>query len=135
MPEGDKKHVRTEFGKGKGPAVGTKDSKEQHPVQPKDQASQAPAQYVGVDFPSKYLVYPGLDPTKVGIRLLKGKDEKLIAELDEQLVSRLEPGSQGGDFCPQMIDDPIAIAHGCRRAPLNPAGFGTKEDLVLILPS
>ena len=81
MPEVEKKHVRTEFGKGKGPTVHTKDGKEQHPAPQNDQASQAPAQYVGVDFPSKYLVYPGLDLTKVGIRLLKGKDEKLIAEL------------------------------------------------------
>jgi len=81
MSESEKKHIRTEFGKGKGPAVGLKDSKEQAHVAPEAPASQASTQYVGIDFPSKYLVYQGIDPTKVGIRLLKGKDEKLIAEL------------------------------------------------------
>lgn len=43
--------------------------------------SQPKPGYFPLDFPSKYRVYPDVDPSKVGIRTLKGKDEKLIAEL------------------------------------------------------
>ena len=37
--------------------------------------------YMAVNFPSKCLVYPDVDPTKIQIRTFKGRDEKMIAEI------------------------------------------------------
>lgn len=38
--------------------------------------------YLEVSLPSKGLVYPGVDITKIGVRTFKGKDEKLMADLN-----------------------------------------------------
>jgi len=38
--------------------------------------------YIEINLPSKCLVYKDIDPTKIKLRTLKGKDEKLIAELN-----------------------------------------------------
>jgi hypothetical protein len=38
--------------------------------------------YLEIDLPSKGLVYAGIDTTKIGIRTFKGKDEKLMADLN-----------------------------------------------------
>jgi len=37
--------------------------------------------FFNVELPSKCLAYPGVDPTKIKIRTLKGEDEKLISEI------------------------------------------------------
>jgi hypothetical protein len=50
------------------------------PPAPPSAAPQPASHYIRLDLPSKCLVY-GIDPTTIGARLLKGKDEKLIAEL------------------------------------------------------
>jgi hypothetical protein len=44
--------------------------------------------YIPVKLPSKCKVYEGVDPSQVTIRVLKGKDEKLIAEMTYENLDR-----------------------------------------------
>lgn len=70
--------------------------------------------YKPITLPSKCLVYKDVDPTKIQIRTLRGKDEKLIAEVnydnyERQLLTILRNVIQGIDPAKLTLGDRLYI--------------------------
>lgn len=71
--------------------------------------------WMPLSLPSKCLAYPGVDSTKLQIRALKGKDEKLISEMsgdnfEKKFATLLKSVVQGIDIDKLTLGDRLYIA-------------------------